>query len=509
MSGQIPEGSEYPTSYLQNVPGLSFQDCRVAFAYAAQRIRNGYGDTLPMIKRTEVPLHRIIGNVRGNSCGIEMSWDIADYTYNDPDFQGLTPEEMTHYAAMCNQLSHDVIVFPPVVYIAIAEGFYLENRGLAGLLHFWAPSVDTENRVFPYKYRRPRNIVFFATSHDAEHGMIFVGRRDDRRGAKDQEAVEGPPKRRYSIRYEGQVDALKAYYKGQYIDSALGYNLKETTRRGSKVHTYKLTNAPAGWFSRQLNKALADYAVKWTFDKDSVNNFYLRKNRQGLGIDCALYTCLHARFFCEDLPLFCGKYNIVDAGTCIIWELHKGMLIDFRRLVDEVSLRTAINYLRYTHYEFLPRFDRAEWAAVHNIGDFRLYKRPPPGQENDKGVRFIHLYRDLPDMQDKEAQAYIPYEGVDDDAQVDILQEGEFNQDAAGIGYGKALAYSEQVKRYGRGRVQRPDYGPVGCQWDEIPGDIVIPIPHGMNPPASVRFVYNNRDNDTNTVVSFNYHHDQ
>ena len=318
MSGQVPKGSSLPLPYLRNVPGLQWVVCRTLYAYAALKIKNGEVADLPRIPRTFISLEYFSDIIQSNVL-------VSHRNLEDRTDIGLTLTQIDFYAAMLNTLSRNVLVLPVEIYIYIKKfnvkwgdlisykksrtsysdsSTKIKRDKIYDMFERWHEDRDKKwkgHGIFPIKFPNPKYILLPGENAKGNHSFLVLCELDTTRSTK------------YSN------------YKVQIIDTNMGSNVMS-----SKSGKFRLSNANAGDIAQRLNSFFS--SKYWHFEKATIDNLYLRKARQGSSPDCAVFTTLHMRHFCGNIPLFCGKYDLYNVIEVLRNELSTQTLIDFKAM---------------------------------------------------------------------------------------------------------------------------------------------------------------------------------
>lgn len=452
----------YP--YLRSRGDFTPDEARVIFAWCAAKVILGQTREVPLSSRARFSpqeFYQLCTFFGFPPIAVDAAFERRQRKHGE-GFKGLDTFELIAYAALCNKLSYNDVVLPPVgwrelIYDAVPKGKWSKRfPSLAKvLLYFWHPiegvryhfrnTVDLFGAKNPY----PTSITFFGLSNpraDVGHAYAFV--------CENREAVSTGGKRHHPVFIEGEP----IVYNCQILDTSLWTNIRKDPTDPDKV-IYSLDPC------KRICKKIWEYFKDWLntecyrFNPAKLEETYVYKDRQG-ETQCSAFTCFHARYFCGELPLFIGDYEQGYLYNIIHFELLSRALIDFRALRQrpisyyQGQLRDMVwrpvkeaRALYPNRQKLLDLFERYSISVSRKPGRFNLMSVTPLTGVFTKS----YFYRYTPRQIEKEA----------------------------------------------------PDDELVGLNWPHIPDEFTYEFPPGMALPDVVTFEWHDSYSGKDTVLRY------
>lgn len=345
-----PDGS---FRYVRDTDKLSYEFMRKLFAFCYLTIRRGtandmfYRDRGTLIRSSTV--WSLLKSSGADDEFIESTQKALESNNLAKSRGGMHSGLLFVYACMCNFREHWGVVFPEhIAYEILYEDFTRADYNfdaLAAKIYYFFPNFYGNNLVFeegtmrplknpnldavgnrfvstPFERRPyyPRYFVFFAPNKERNHAFIIAC---------------------YPNGYSKETNMH--YYKVQIMDSGAYVNAQTVNVDGTDREV--LTNKYAKKVASRLNILFEFLGYKHIcFQPESFKKFFIKKARNGEN-NCGFFSCYHARYFVDGVPLFLGNNDIFMARTVINWELHHGLIVydsfnnDNDRKLVELSLQ--------------------------------------------------------------------------------------------------------------------------------------------------------------------------
>lgn len=482
MSGRFDPDTGRPFPYLVNLTDdkgktiMQWSVARLCYHYVWTKLLNNDYDDLPFIGQ---PVSRSdVGRLFTLHGYADLDEHFRRQDYRE---KGMNDTEVLLYTLMCNRIDRDVLIYGAtfmdhLIYGKKSDKFRLRCTHLEAAA-YW----EYNKNVYD-----PKTICFPFSNLRNTHAMLFVAHRDR----------------------TGKFGTV--YYKCQIIDSALWHNLTEDS-----YLKYHYSQGTCKMICDTLNKFYKDELPRtWNFTPDTVANWYLHKLRQGY-YHCAMYTCMHMRYFVGTLPLFVSKHEHVMMDDILHHEVWNCQLIDFIELHKKVRMNKMVDYIkRYGHPSWPDSARHAYRARLSELYRNRLHKpeKRAPRYQWDEEARTPAIqwtpkdkmphfsfggghHFNLPPAPSRQE----PNLTFSDTTHV-FFRGSELTRFVKGYCYGK------EARKPGQARPgPPPNYSLIGDyrRITEMPDELNVRIPHGMNAPQVLQFVYEDPNTGEQTILAF------